>query len=182
MDSDHGLEHAAMERAERARQAPRRLATTADRRLPPSPFRHLYARAVRIAAEPCGALVVREVAKVLQRRLLRNGSDGARTRDLRRDSSKVTGRKYLQIADFCPNGVTRSSPLLALRIRTHGLAGHTHCDMDRRSPLRQTDASTWPRLARRDDRIGPSTVRPPRVRRRRSPARGRVSTRPHRWH
>ena len=51
-----------------------------------SPF---YARALRIAAERCGERLDRDAAKVLQLRRtavsVRSGSDGTRTRDLRRD-------------------------------------------------------------------------------------------------
>src|SRR3954469_937592 len=86
---DYGLDHAAMARAENARRAQGTPATAAVRRRPPSPF---YARAVRIAAEPCGALVVREGAKALQ---LQTSADhcGAGATGLEPATSGVTGRE-----------------------------------------------------------------------------------------
>src|SRR4051812_6808131 len=106
-DGDHGLEHASMARAENARRAPGTPATAAMRRRPPSPF---YARAVRIAAEPCGALVVREGAKALQLRTSSADHCGAGATGLEPATSGVTGRRSNQLS-YAPRAPPENSAL-----------------------------------------------------------------------
>src|SRR4051794_18500071 len=89
----------------------------------------LYARPVRVnAAAGSGAL--------------RSGSDGTRTRDLRRDRAAVASEKYLQMLDFCAADVTSPSPFYAASERTNWLQTRI-ATRTAFSPVRQTDALRW---------------------------------------
>src|SRR3954470_15756456 len=73
---------------------------------------------------------------------LRSGSDGTRTRDLRRDRAAVASEKYLQMLDFCAADVTSPSPFYAASERTNWLQTRI-ATRTAFSPVGQADALRW---------------------------------------